>query len=97
MVSAVKAWLDLQDNTSWLMIYDNYDNPRTSSYFDGSTVDVRQYLPGSDQGSVIITTRSATVTQGRRLHVQKLIDLKDGLQILSNMCRRENVRDGMFT
>jgi hypothetical protein len=97
VVSAVKAWLDLRDNTSWLMIYDNYDNPRTSSYSDSSTVDVRQYLPASDQGSVIITTRSATVTQGWRLHVQKLTGLEDGLQILSNMSRRRNIRDGMFT
>ncbi|KAH7395355.1 hypothetical protein DE146DRAFT_616190 [Phaeosphaeria sp. MPI-PUGE-AT-0046c] len=93
VVSAVKAWLELQDNTSWLIIYDNYDNPRTASYSDGSTVDVRRYLPGSDQGSVIITTRSATVTQGRRLHVQKLTDLEDGLKILANMSRRENIRD----
>jgi hypothetical protein len=97
VVSVVKTWLDLQDNTCWLMIYDNYDNPRTSSHSDHSTVDLRQYLPGSDQGSVIITTRSANVTQGRRLHVKKLTDLEDGLKIISNMCRREHVLDGMVT
>ena len=57
VVRAVKAWLDLQDNTRWLMVYDNYDNPRTANHSDRSTVDVRQYLPESDRGSVIITTR----------------------------------------
>ena len=97
VVSAVKAWLDLRDNPHWLMIYDNYDNPRTADYADPSTVDVRQYLPESDQGSVIITTRSATVTQGRRLHIQKLAGLEDGLKILSNMSGRENIEDGMLT
>jgi hypothetical protein len=96
VVSAVKAWLDLRDNPHWLMIYDNYDNPRTANHADRSTVDVRRYLPESDQGSVIITTRSANVTQGRRLHVQKLIGLEDGLKILSNMSRRGDINDGMF-
>ncbi|USP82006.1 hypothetical protein yc1106_09280 [Curvularia clavata] len=91
VVNAVKSWLGHRDNTSWLMIYDNYDNPRTSSYSDPSTVDLRQYLPGSDQGSVIITTRSANVTLGQRLHVQKLTGLEDGLKILSNTSRRGNI------
>ncbi|KAF1967847.1 HET-domain-containing protein, partial [Bimuria novae-zelandiae CBS 107.79] len=93
VVRAVKTWLNFRDNTRWLMIYDNYDNPRTADYADRSTVDVRQYLPESDQGSVIITTRSANVTLGQRLHVQKLTGLKDGLRILSNMSRREGTND----
>ncbi len=31
VVSAVKAWLDLQSNAHWLLIYDHYDNPQTSN------------------------------------------------------------------
>ncbi|KAF1971156.1 HET-domain-containing protein, partial [Bimuria novae-zelandiae CBS 107.79] len=93
VVSAVKTWLNFRDNTRWLIIYDNYDNPRTANYADRSTVDVRRYLPESDQGSVIITTRSANVTLGQRLHVQKLTSLEDGLKILSNMSRREDIDD----
>jgi len=27
VIDAVKAWLSLPNNTRWLMIYDNYDNP----------------------------------------------------------------------
>jgi hypothetical protein len=95
VVSAVKAWLDLRSNTRWLMIYDNYDNPPIPGNSDSSTVDVRRYLPESDQGSTIITTRSASVTQGRRLHVQKLTGLEDGLKILANMSGREGVENGM--
>jgi hypothetical protein len=97
VVSAVKIWLDLWDNPHWLVIYDNYDNPRSSSYSDHSTVDLRQYLPRSDQGSMIITTRSANVTLGQRIHVQNLTDLEDGLQILSNMSGRGDIDDGMLT
>jgi hypothetical protein len=96
VVNAVKAWFDLQGNTRWLMVYDNYDNPRASNTSDRSTVDIRRYLPESDQGSVIITTRLASVTQGRRLHVQKLTRLEEGLEILSNMSGREGVENGML-
>ncbi|KAF2732394.1 HET-domain-containing protein, partial [Polyplosphaeria fusca] len=93
VVSAVKAWLDLQGNARWLLIYDNYDNPRLSKNSDRSTVDIRPYLPESDHGSIIITTRSARVTQGQRLHVQKLTAVDDGLKILANTSRREDVEN----
>ncbi|KAF2726586.1 hypothetical protein EJ04DRAFT_582580 [Polyplosphaeria fusca] len=93
VVNAVKRWLDLQDNTRWLMVFDNYDNPRTPSSSDRSTVDIRRYLPESDHGSIIITTRSARVTQGQRLHVQKLTGIEDGLKILANMSGREIIEN----
>ncbi|KAL5371686.1 hypothetical protein DPSP01_014087 [Paraphaeosphaeria sporulosa] len=93
VVSAVKAWLNLRDNTRWLMVYDNYDNPRTSNRFDRSAVDVRRYLSESDQGSIIITTRSANVTQGQRIPIQKLTSLEDGFKILSNTSRREDIEN----
>ncbi|OAL46248.1 HET-domain-containing protein [Pyrenochaeta sp. DS3sAY3a] len=93
VASAVKTWLDLQGNARWLLVYDNYDNPRLSTNSDSSTVDIRQYLPESDHGSIIVTTRSARVTQGRRLHIQKLTGLEDGLKILANMSGREGIED----
>ncbi|KAL5371635.1 hypothetical protein DPSP01_014120 [Paraphaeosphaeria sporulosa] len=93
VVSAVKAWLDLPGNARWLLIYDNYDNPRNPGSSDGSAMDIRRYLPESDHGSIIITTRSARVTQGRRLHVQTLIGLGDGLEILANTSRREGIKN----
>lgn len=96
VVSAVKVWLDLRENSRWLMIYDNYDNPRTPNNSDRSAVDIRQYLPEADHGSIIITTRSANVTQGRRLHVQKLLDIKEALNILSNVSGRTGIENGML-
>jgi hypothetical protein len=95
VVYAVKAWLDLQKNTRWLMIYDNYDNPKTPGNLDRAAVDIRQFLPRSDQGSIIITTRSSRVSQGRRVHVQKLLDVKEGLEILSNTSGRKGIAEGM--
>lgn len=96
VVNAVKAWFDLPGNARWLLIYDNYDNPRISNQSDRSTVDIRQYLPESDQGSIIIITRSARVTQGRCLHVQKLIGLEDGLKILANTSGRKGIKNGLL-
>ncbi|KAL5326422.1 hypothetical protein ACEPPN_004107 [Leptodophora sp. 'Broadleaf-Isolate-01'] len=90
---AVKAWLDLQKNTHWLMIYDNYDNPKIPGNLDRSAIDIRQFLSQSDQGSAIITTRSSRVRQGRRVYVQKLLDIKEGLEILSNTSGRKDIAD----
>jgi hypothetical protein len=96
VVHAVKAWLDLQKNTHWLMIYDNYDNPKISGNLDRSAIDIRQFLPQSDQGSIIITTRSSRVSQGYRVYVQKLLDIKEGLEILSNTSRRKDIAEGIY-
>ena len=77
------------------MIYDNFDNPKTLGNPDDSAVDIRQFLPRSDHGSVIITTRSSQVRQGKRIQVQKLLDVRDGLEIVSNMSGRKGIESGM--
>ena len=38
VVDAVKAWLSLPNNTRWLMIYDNYDNPKLPGNRDSAAV-----------------------------------------------------------
>ena len=95
VVYAVKAWLDLQKNTRWLMIYDNYDNPRTPGNSDSSAVDIRRFFPGSNHGSIIITTRSAQVSEGYPIHVQKLLDVQESLEILSNTSGRKDIAGGV--
>jgi hypothetical protein len=92
VVTAVNTWLDLKTNTRWLMIYDNYDNPRIAGNRDPIAVDIRQYFPRADHGSIIITTRSAQVSQGHRIHVQKLQNIQDGLKILANTSKRTNIK-----
>jgi ATP/maltotriose-dependent transcriptional regulator MalT len=96
VISAVKAWLDSSRNTRWLIVYDNLDNPKAPNNPDSSAVDIRQFLPQSDHGSVIITTRSSRVRQGKRIHIQKLLDIRDSLEILSNMSGREDIENGML-
>jgi len=96
VVSAVKDWFDLPQNTRWLLIYDNLDNPKTPDNPDGSAVDIRQFLPRSDHGSIIITTRSSQVRHGERIPIQKLPDVREGLEIVSNLSGRKGIEKGML-
>ncbi|KAN0070370.1 hypothetical protein V8E54_011239 [Elaphomyces granulatus] len=93
VIDAVKAWLSLPNNTRWLMIYDNYDNPKLAGNTDLAAVDIRKYLPESYQGSVIITTRSSEVKIGHCIRIRKLEDVRDSVKILSNASRREGLED----
>lgn len=94
VIDAVKAWLGLANNTRWLMIYDNYDNPKLASNKDPAAVDIRKFLPEAYQGSVIITTRSSQVKIGHPIQITKLNDLRDCLEILSNASNRDRLIDG---
>lgn len=90
-MAAVKAWCDMPGNGRWLMVYDNYDNPKLPGQNQASALDIRGFLPRSDQGSIIITTRSSRVTSGRQIAIQKLHSIDDGLEILQITCKRPGV------
>lgn len=92
VINAVKAWLSRPNNTRWLIIYDNYDNPRLPGKSNPAAVDIRRFLPESYHGSIIITTRSSQVKNGYLIQVRKLRDIRDSLEILSNVSRREGLR-----
>jgi hypothetical protein len=94
IVDAVKAWLSLPGNTRWLMIYDNYDNPKVPTNTDHAAIDIRRFLPESYQGSVIITTRSSQVTTGHATRITKLENMHDSLEILSNASGGKGLLDG---
>ena len=91
---AVKAWLSTSDNTRWLMICDNYDNPKSSGSKATNALDAGFFLPQAYQGVVLITTRSSQVQLGPRLPIIKLNDLKDSLLILETASSRQNLSNG---
>ncbi|CAD6446243.1 f915f03b-3603-4ccf-9fb2-dd5b65dd2f7b [Sclerotinia trifoliorum] len=62
----------------------------TDTNNDPASENIRQFLPQSDHGSIIITTRSSQVKQGIRIHVQRL-DVREGLEIVSNMSGRKGI------
>jgi hypothetical protein len=94
VIDAVKSWLSLTNNTRWLMIYDNYDNPKLPGSTDPGALDIRKYFLESYQGSIIITTRSSQVKTGHRIHITKLQNMHDSLEILSNASSREGLING---
>jgi hypothetical protein len=94
VIAGVKGWLDHDKNTKWLMVFDNYDNPKMPGNADPGVVDIQQFLPEKDHGSVIVTARSAKVSRGLRVKVGKLEDVCDSLQILSDASYREDTMDG---
>ena len=94
LVVAVKLWLSLSKNTRWLIVYDNYDNPKLPVNIDQTAIDIRLFLPEAHQGSIIITTRSSEVKIGHRIRVGKLEDIQDGLNILSYASGRERLMEG---
>ena len=65
--------------------------PRNS---DPAAVDIRKFLPESYQGSVIITTRSSQVRIGHFIQIRKLSDVRDSLEVLSTVSRREGLQGG---
>jgi ATP/maltotriose-dependent transcriptional regulator MalT len=93
VVDAVKRWLDHSKNTRWLVVYDNYDNPKLPGVTDHAAVDIRRFLPEADHGSIIITTRISQVKFGHSIHVTKLADVRDSLQILFDTSRRNDTMD----
>jgi ATP/maltotriose-dependent transcriptional regulator MalT len=97
VVDAVKRWLDHPKNTRWLVVYDNYDNPKLAGNTDRSAIDICRFLPEAYHGSIVITTRSAQVGIGHRVRLDKLKNVQDSLQILSNASRREGVMDGKLS
>jgi hypothetical protein len=94
VADAVKAWLSFPGNTRWLMIYDNYDNPKVPSNKDLAAVDVHKYLPEAYQGSVVITTRSSRVQIGHLIRIRKLKNVCDSLEILSNASGKMGLING---
>jgi hypothetical protein len=98
VVDAVKRWLDHPKNTQWLMVYDNYDNPKVRGNTDPTALDLHRFLPEADHGSIIVTTRSSQVKLGHRIKVGKLEDMHESLKILSHTSGRESViNDKLFS
>ncbi|KAI1317244.1 hypothetical protein F5Y16DRAFT_392874 [Xylariaceae sp. FL0255] len=90
-IDAVKAWLSLPNNSRWLLVYDNYDNPKLPSNMDPAAIDIRKYFPESYHGSIVITTRSSRVKIGHAIRMSKIRNLDDSLEILATTSKREGL------
>lgn len=82
----VSNWLSEHDNTRWLLIFDNYDDPDEYSLYT--------YFPFVAHGSIIVTTRQPDRVNGDKVRVQSMSKEKDSLRVLATRSGRDNVESG---
>lgn len=80
---AISNWLCELDNSHWLLIFDNYDNP--------DEYDITQFYPTVAHGSIIVTTRVPSRLNGSKVHVRSLSKEEDSLRILSTRSGRNDI------
>lgn len=64
---------------------------------DSKAFNIRPFLPKTDHGSIIVTTRSSAVTFGLPIKLGKLKDVDDCLDILAMTSRRKRFKQGKKT
>lgn len=82
----VRQWLSQPQNTKWLLIFDNYDDP--------DIFDIQTYCPSVDHGTIILTTRLPDRVGGRQIQLQPFKDVGESLQVLETTSKRADVQDG---
>lgn len=79
-------WFSEQDNSRWLLIFDNYDEPEQ--------YEIDKYYPAVMHGSIIVTTRQPESVTGERVRIRSMDKTKDSVRILALRTGRENVESG---
>ena len=77
----VSNWLSKLDNTRWLLIFDNHDNP--------DQYQITKYYPSVAHGSIIITTRQPDRVNGEKIKVQSMAKEEESLRILATRSGRD--------
>jgi NB-ARC domain len=82
----ISLWLSKLENSRWLLIFDNYDDP--------NQYQIEQYYPFVAHGSIIITTRQPDCVNGYQIKVQSMTTDEDSLSILATRSGRPDVSSG---
>ena len=83
--ASVLNWLCESNNSRWLLIFDNHDDP--------TQYNITKYFPSVAHGSIIITTRTPDDLQGEQVKMKHLNE-DDGLRILATRSGRQNLQLG---
>jgi len=82
----VSNWLSELENTGWLLILDNYDDP--------DQYNILKYYSSVAHGSIIITTRQPRRINGEQVKVKSMTEVKDSLDILATRSGRQDIQSG---
>lgn len=94
VVDSVNRWLNLTKNSRWLLLYDNHDNPKLAGEDNPGSYVLDAYIPPTHHGSIIITTRSSRLEIGHQIKLHGLEDIRQNLEILSYISKRQIKNDG---
>jgi NB-ARC domain len=92
-IHQIRRWFSQPENGQWLLLFDNYDDPKLPGANSPTGYDIRRYFPFKDQGSILITTRSRRLGFAKELDLRKLEDVEQSLAILSNRSL-QNMKNG---
>lgn len=88
VVEDVLKWLSKPSNNQWLLIFDNVDREFLVPSIDPEAFDVKEYFPTADQGSILITSRLASLWQlGTDMKLEPVNEVQ-GESILENSLGR---------
>ncbi len=79
---AVLAWLTLNGNRRWLMIFDNVDRDYSAESEDSQAYDIESFLPAADHGFILVTTRLPHLGDLGNATKVSTVDSEQALQIL---------------
>lgn len=79
-------------SASWVEASISSDDDKDSAM----TFDLRKYLPETDHGAILVTTRSSMVKLGQTIHLRKLEDINESLEILASVSGHEDLRQGEY-
>lgn len=88
-VTRVHQWLSDRENTEWLLIFDNYDDP--------SQFNLETYIPPPSHGAIIVTTRRPHCVSGSDVRIKPLENIDESLAVLQARSKREDTKTGMST
>lgn len=88
IIANVLQWLSLPSNPQWLLIIDNVEHDYYAEVRDPQAYDIKQFFPPVDHGSILVTTRLASLERyGAGLKVEKVED-DVAMKILGNNAGR---------
>ncbi len=82
----IHRWLSEKQNTQWLLIFDNYDDP--------GQFDIQSYYPVASHGAIIVTTRRPDLVAGKEVRIEPLENIDESLEILETRSQRKDTKTG---
>lgn len=84
VLNEIFRWLCQPSNNRWLLIFDNVDREFSASSGDLEAFDVKTYFPEADHGSILVTSRLATLWRlGSDMKLEPVNEMQ-GESILAN-------------